>query len=129
MMMPIDQQALQTLLADLIAHWENEVVEFKNVGDSYSTSEIGKYFSALSNEANLRDVERAWLVFGVDNISRQVVGSDYRVDRERLHGLKFQISQDSEPSITFREIHELLTAQGRALLFEIPAAPLGMPIA
>ena len=128
-MMPMDQQALQTLLFDLIAHWENEVVEFKNVGDSYSTSDIGKYFSALSNEANLCNVERAWLVFGVDNASRQLVGSDYRVDRERLHGLKLQISRDSEPSITFREIHELVTEQGRALLFEIPAAPLGMPIA
>ncbi len=57
----MDQQALQTLLFDLIAHWENEVVEFKNVGDSYSTSDIGKYFSALSNEANLRNVERAWI--------------------------------------------------------------------
>lgn len=125
----MNHQALQTLLTELIAGWENEVVEFKNVGDGYSTSDIGKYFSALANEANLRNVERAWLVFGVDNASRQVVGSDYRVDRERLHGLKNQISQDSEPSITFREIHELITEQGRALLFEIPAAPFGMPIA
>ena len=125
----MDQKALRMLLADLIAHWENEVVEFKRAGDGYSTSDIGKYFSALANEANLRNVERAWLVFGVDNVSRQVVGSDYRVDRERLHGLKFQISQNSEPSITFREIHELVTEQGRVLLFEIPAAPYGMPIA
>ena len=124
----MDQQALRMLLADLIAHWENEVVELQRAGDGYSTSDIGKYF-ALANEANLGNVERAWLVFGVDNVSRQVVGSDYRVDRERLHGLKFQISQNSEPSITFREIHELVTEQGRVLLFEIPAAPYGMPIA
>lgn len=51
--------ALSDLLDRLIAEWESEVVEFKNVGDSYSTSDIGKYFSALSNEANLRDRERA----------------------------------------------------------------------
>lgn len=123
------QQALNTLLAELIARWENEVVEFKNVGDSYSTTDIGKYFSALANEANLRNQERAWLVFGVDNKTRTVVGSDYRQDSERLHGLKMQIAENSEPSITFRDIHELQTPQGRVVLFEIPAAPMGMPIA
>ena len=125
----MDQATLQSLLASLIATWENEVVEFKQAGKDYDTNKIGEYFSALANEANLRNVERAWLVFGVDNASRKVVGSDYREARERLHSLKFQISQGCEPSITFREIHELLTGQGRVVLFEIPAAPMGMPIA
>ena len=125
----MDQATLQSLLDSLIATWENEVVEFKRASDSYTTADIGKYFSALANEANLRNVERAWLVFGVDNASRRVVGSDYREERERLHSLKFQISQGIEPSITFREIHELISDGKRVLLFEIPAAPLGMPIA
>ncbi len=125
----MDKQALNTLLSELIARWENEVVEFKNAGDSYSTSDIGKYFSALANEANLRNQERAWLVFGVDNKTRSVVGSNYRQDHERLHGLKMQIAENSEPSITFRDIHELQTIHGRVVLFEIPAAPMGMPIA
>lgn len=124
----MNQDTLQSLLDSLIATWENEVVEFKNVGDSYSTSDIGKYFSALTNEANLRNVERAWLVFGVDNASRQIVGSDYRQNHERLHSLKMQVAADTEPSITFRDIHELQTPQGRVVLFEIPAAPMGMPI-
>ncbi|ABQ27815.1 RNA-binding domain-containing protein [Geotalea uraniireducens] len=123
------QQALHILLSELISRWENEVIEFKNVGDSYSTSDIGKYFSALANEANLRDVEKAWLVFGVNNKSRSIVGSDYRQDNERLQSLKMQISAETEPSITFREIHELQSDKGRVILFEIPAAPLGMPIA
>lgn len=125
----MEPQALSELLAGLIARWENEVVEFKNVGDSYSTSDIGKYFSALANEANLRNQERAWLVFGVDNATRSVVGSDYRQDHERLQSLKMQIAENAEPSVTFRDIHELQAAQGRVVLFEIPAAPMGMPIA
>jgi len=125
----MEQQDLQLILSDLISRWENEVIEFKNVGDSYATSDIGKYFSALANEANLRDVEKAWLVFGVDNKTRSIVGSDYRQDRERLQSLKMQIATDAEPSITFREIHELKCDQGRVIMFEIPAAPLGMPIA
>ena len=121
--------ALFVVLERLIAEWENEVVEFKNVGDSYSTSDIGKYFSALSNEANLRDQEQAWLVFGVDNRSRSVVGSAYRTDMDRLNGLKQQIASDTEPAVTFRDIHVLETEKGRVIMFEIPAAPLGIPIA
>ena len=125
----MDTKGLQSLLATLIERWENEVVEFKRAGDSYSTDDIGKYFSALANEANLRDQDRGWLVFGVDNKARRVVGTDYRPEPTRLHSLKMQISDASEPSITLRNIHELAHPDGRVLLLEIPAAPLGMPVA
>ncbi len=125
----MERQDLNTLLAKLISRWEDEAVEFKNAGTAYPTSDIGKYFSALANEANLRNMERSWLVFGVENKNRQIVGSDYRRDRERLHGLKMQIAQGSDPSVTFREIHELDTDKGRVIMFEIPAAPSGIPIA
>jgi hypothetical protein len=45
-------------------HHENEVVEFKKAENSFSFDDLGKYFSALSNEANLRDKDFAWLIFG-----------------------------------------------------------------
>jgi ATP-dependent DNA helicase RecG len=125
----MDQPALQRLLDELIATWENEVAEFKQAGNDYDTNKIGEYFSALSNEANLRGADRAWLVFGVCNKTRSVVGSDYRPDPERLHGLKNQIAQSTEPSITFRDIHVLQHTGGRVVLFEIPPAPRGIPIA
>lgn len=120
---------LTALLHQLITTWENEVVEFKQATDAYGTDDIGKYFSALANEANLRGAERGWLVFGVNNKTRAVVGTDYRPQPDRLQSLKQQIAADAEPRVTFREIHELLHADGRVLLFEVPAAPLGMPIA
>lgn len=123
------QDELRTWLNDLLARWEDECVEFKEANDSFPTSDIGKYFSALSNEANLRGCPSGWLVFGVRNRDRVVVGTTYREDRERLQGLKQQIAQGSGPSATFREIHELTTAQGRVLLFEVPRAPKGIPIA
>lgn len=125
----MDQHALQRLLDELITTWENEVVEFKQAGNDYDTDRIGEYFSALSNEANLRGADRAWLVFGVSNKTRAVVGSDYRPETERLQGLKNQIAQSAEPSITFRDIHVLQHAGGRVVLFEIPPAPRGIPIA
>lgn len=120
---------LSPLLAALIAHWEGECVEFKEANDNFSTSDVGKYFSALSNEANLRGNASAWLVFGVKNKTRRVVGTEYRSDRKRLQGLKHQIANDTDPPTSFRDIYELMTPEGRVLLFEIPPAPRGIPIA
>ncbi|MFA6301660.1 MAG: ATP-binding protein, partial [Legionella sp.] len=125
----MEQHSLIHLLERLIIDWESEVVEFKQVTDAYSTSEIGKYFSALANEANLKHHDKAWLIFGVDNHSRKIIGSTYREHKEKLHSLRYQISQGAQPSITFIDIHEVHTSNGRVLLFEIPAAPLGIPIA
>ena len=125
----MDQAELKLLLHELIIRWEGEVVEFKQADNDYKTSEIGKYFSALANEANLRGAESGWLVFGVNNKSRTVVGTNYRPDTGQLNGLKHQMAQGTEPSITFRAIHEQHHADGRVLLFEIPAAPRGMPVA
>lgn len=120
--------SLKTTFAALLQNWEDECVEFKEASDNYSTSDIGKYFSALSNEANLRGRPSAWLVFGVSNKTRAVVGTSFRQERERLNGLKQQIADGTQPSSTIKEIHELLDPRGRVLLFEIPAAPRGIPI-
>ncbi len=115
-------------LNKLIEVWENEVIEFKEANNDYSTDKIGRYFSALSNESNIRGYEQGWLIFGINNKSRTVVGSDYRKNTERLQSLKNQIAENTEPSITIRNIHELNTKKGRVVIFEIPMAPRGMPI-
>lgn len=120
---------LSQLLNQLISTWENEVVEFKQAGNDYKTDKIGTYFSALANEANLRGKEKAWLVFGVNDKNRNVVGSDYRQEPERLQSTKMQMAENMEPSVTFRNTHELQHSGGRVILFEIPAAPQGLPIA
>lgn len=125
----MDKAALTRWLGTLLAQGESEVVEFKQAGNDYDTDKIGAYFSALANEANLRGLERAWLVFGIDNRTRAIVGTSYRPEPDRLQALKMQVSQAAEPSITFREIHELQHSQGRVLMFEVPAAPRGIPIA
>lgn len=125
----MEPSSLLELLDGLIARWEGEVVEFKRASNDYSSDKIGQYFSALSNEANLRDQASAWLVFGVDNKTRAVVGTDYRLEPERLQSLKHQMSQGTQPSVTLRNIYELQHTDGRVLLFEVPAAPRGMPIA
>jgi ATP-dependent DNA helicase RecG len=125
--MAVDQAALSALLHQLISNWEDEVVEFKRGKDGYSSSDLGKYVSALANEANLRGQERGWLVFGIDNSMRTVVGTGYKEDPEHLQADKMQVLNGTG-SFTFRDIHVLHDAGGRVVLFEIPAAPRGMPI-
>jgi ATP-dependent DNA helicase RecG len=122
-------EELEQIIEHLIDTWENELIEFKQAGRDYDTDKIGRYFSALSNEANLRGFERAWLVFGVNNKTRCVVGTDYRPEAERLQSIKMQITESTEPSITFRNVYETTLSAGRVVLFEIPAAPRGMPVA
>ena len=72
----------KALFLQLIAHVEQEVIEYKTAENQYDTNKLGKYFSALSNEANLRDVEFAWIVLGVNN-DRKVVGTQFLMDETK----------------------------------------------
>lgn len=126
----MNQDELTTLLNDLIATWENEVIEFKRGKKEFSQSEIGQYFSALANEANLRHADFAWLVFGVDDRTRKVVGTDYKEgDSQRIQAVAQQLLQNISPKITCRNIYELSHPDGKVILFQIPSAPTGQPVA
>ena len=48
------ENELKDLIRKMIIDFEDEVVEFKEAKSNYSFNDIGKYFSALGNEANLR---------------------------------------------------------------------------
>ena len=57
---------LQAKLSELLSlPAETEWVEFKEAKNNYDFDDLGKYFSALSNEANLKGQPFGWLVFGV----------------------------------------------------------------
>ena len=108
---------------------ETEVVEFKEAKQGYDFSKLGKYFSALSNEANLMGKEEAWLVLGVENKKKDIIGSQFRsTSRPYLDSLKGEIANKTTNGITFIEIHELNLSEGRIVMFQIPAAPPGIPV-
>jgi ATP-dependent DNA helicase RecG len=108
---------------------ENEIVEFKEAKNTYDFSKLGKYFSALSNEANLKGKSFAWLVFGVEDKKHNIVGTKFRLQRKDLDSLKGEIAKKTTNGISFIEIYELVKPNGRVLMFQIPAAPKGIPIA
>ncbi len=122
-------EQLQSILENLRnLSAENEIVEFKEAKNSYDFTKLGRYFSALSNEANLHTKTCAWLVFGVEDKKHQIVGSNFRATRKDLDSLKGEIAKKTINGISFIEIHELQTSEGRVILFQIPAAPKGIPV-
>ncbi len=108
---------------------ETEVLEFKKAENTYNFDKLGKYFSALANEANLLGKEDAWLVFGIKDRGKTIVGTRFRTDTTKLQSLKAEIANKTTHRITFKEIYEVATQQGRVILFQIPPAPKGIPVA
>jgi len=108
---------------------ETEWVEFKKARSDFDFRKLGQYFSALGNEANLKSEPCGWLIFGVEDKTRKVVGTHYRSNRSNLDRLKSEIANKTNNHITFIDIYELLLPEGRIIMFQIPAAPQGIPVA
>ena len=122
------------ILEMLMERWEYEIVEFKEAKSNYDTDKIGRYFSAISNEANLRQQQYGWLVFGVSEKGkiRHIVGSSYKKgEKTLLERFKYEISRDTTNGMTFYDIIEMFPVVDgttkRVLMFKIPAAATGIP--
>ena len=118
---------IKSKLKELLQNSETELLEFKEAKENYDFKKLGKYFSALSNESNLLGREGAWLIFGIKD-DKTVVGTNYRANSEALHGLKNEIANKMSNRITFKEIYEVMIEDKRVILFQIPSAPVGLPV-
>lgn len=121
-----NESELLAKLQEMLSHPENEYVELKEARNAKSFNEIGQYFSALSNEANLRGQTEAWLIFGVAD-DGSVVGSSFRDDEKSLHSLKKEIKSHTNQGHTFIEIYTLTVSGKRVIMFQIPPATPGVP--
>ena len=116
------KEILQYLLS---SDTETEVLEFKEAKQQFDKNRLGKYFSALSNEANLKGKSNAWMLFGVKN-DKSIVGTN--ISNKQLNDYKIEISNHTSPTIGFVNVHRINTESGIVLMFEIPPAPRGMPV-
>lgn len=125
-------QEVEVLILRMLDNVENEVVEYKQAKRNYDFDDLGRYFSALSNEANLRKAACSWLLFGIRN-DRTVCGTAYRQDGAipdksiGLHKLKHEVSQHTNGGMTFEEIYEIELGGKRVVAFQIPAASFATP--
>lgn len=120
-------------LYQLMQRWEYEIVEFKEAKGGYNEDKIGQYFSAISNEANLKGQQYGWFILGVsEKQDKYPVGTAFKSgDPTLLEKFKYEISKSTTDGMTFLDIIEVFPVYNRktcrVLMFKIPAAVAGMP--
>lgn len=124
------QQEIEQILQHLLAiPAETEIVEFKQAKNTFSDNDSGEYFSALSNEANLKGQSYGWLAFGIDDQTHSLVNTQYKASRPALDEMKKKTGDLTTNRITFKEIYAFEYKGKRVVMFQIPAAPAGIPVA
>ena len=129
--MPVEE--LKKLFQQLLASSESETLEFKAASNDFDSRTLGEYFSALSNEANLKGIRNAWLIFGVHDKTREILGTEYRNSEKSLLSVKQEVAVLTNNNSTFSNIFAFMYPdkngkEKRVIMFEIPAAPQGMPV-
>lgn len=100
---------------------EHECAEFK-VNNS-DEDEIGEYISALSNSAALIKEPTAFIVWGVNDVSHEVVGTSFKPHATKIgkEALENWLVTLLYPRINFK-IHEVEIEDKPVVVFEVPAA-------
>ncbi len=118
----MDSLQFQNLVTQLAAlSKETEWVEWKY--NKAEPQEIGEYISALSNSAALIGKQRAFILWGVEEKSRQILGTSFR-PREKKEGnqeLESWLLMQTDPQIEFI-MHEGVVNDKHIVLFEISPA-------
>ncbi len=106
---------------------ETQWLEFK--GNNSDPEMIGKRCSALSNAARIEGRDCAYMVWGIQDETHAVIGSDFNPDTKKSGGqvLPLWLANSLQPSIAF-SFRVVTHPQGRVVLLEIPAAT-GAPVA
>lgn len=116
------QEKLEKLLKNLISLTEEtEIIEFKK--DNFNKDEIGKRISALSNVANLLDKKKAYLVFGIEDATHNVIGTKFKPKSEKIGNelLESWLNIMLTPKTDF-QILEFVFQGKNIVLFEIEPA-------
>ena len=106
----------------LVKNKETEWIEFKE--NFHSKEEIGERISALSNSAFLCNMPYGYMVFGVNDNTLKVVGTNFHATRKKVGNeeLESWLSTRLNPHIDFVIIDEFdYEGQGHVCVFKIPA--------
>ena len=101
-------EALHQLLEELIAHpIETQWIEFKMGAGSITNEQIGEYISSMSNGATISNQAFGYLVWGVDDDTHQVKGTNFcfTTAKQGNQDLELWIRNLLHPKINF-EIFE-----------------------
>ncbi len=106
---------------------ETAWLEFK--GNNGDPEMIGKRCAALSNSARIEGQDIAYMVWGIEDGTHAVTGTDFNPDLKKVgnQGLPLWLAKSLQPSIAFG-FRFVAHPQGRLVLLEIPSAT-GAPVA
>jgi len=112
---------IKDLIKDLIAHkYEEEWFEFKV--NWFEPKILGEYISALSNAAALTGRKYAYLIWGIDDKTHNVVGTDFDYHRNvKNEPLPHFLARQMNPDIAFQFL-ETTFQEKRLVILVIPAA-------
>ncbi len=100
---------------------ETEWLEFKH--NKVEPREIGKYLSALANAAALHQQPRAYLVWGIENQTHNVLGTEFNPRETKVgsEDIESWLLRSLSPRLDFR-IYEATIDGKKIVLFDIPPA-------
>ncbi len=111
------------LLKELINSYEkeNEWIEFKENNSNFEM--IGEYISALSNSATLNDVSKAYLIYGVNDKTLEMIGTKFYPKEEKKGQVELEnwLYQMLDPNVEF-QIHHIECDELHFAVFEIDCA-------
>lgn len=99
---------------------ETEWVEFKV--NNANPAEIGEYLSALSNSASYHEKDEAYLIFGIEDETYQIIGTTFQPKKEKIGNQELEnwLATQLFPKIDFR-IHELTINDKPIVAFVVDA--------
>ncbi|MCW5721351.1 MAG: putative DNA binding domain-containing protein [Devosia sp.] len=120
-MAPIDPQRFIHLVDHLLAQGEVSWIELKH--NNSDAEMIGVRLSAISNAARVAGEQTGFILWGVKDGDRGVVGTTFAPESQTVGNqvLSFWLAQRLSPSIAF-QFHTIEHGDGRVVLLEVPAA-------
>lgn len=117
----MDEFQIKQLVKSLLESQESEWLEFKE--NKYKPEEIGKNISAISNSIALLNHEQGYILWGVDNKNRSLLGTKFQPKETKVGNEELEnwLSRLLRPKIDFR-IYEEIIDKKEIVLFEIKPA-------
>lgn len=118
---------LNELINELCSYqYEKEWFEFKENFDN--DNELGEYISALSNAAAYVGRKYAYLVWGINDKSHEIVGTDFDFDKNASHGEPLKHYLERQLSKNVKIDFEETTLEGKRLVILTISAAKSMPV-
>ena len=100
--MPFQKNMINSIVEESRKYlYEQPWIEFKH--NNCDPQEIGEYISALSNTAALFNQEHAFLIWGIDDKTHEIIGTSFVPQETKVgnQGLELWISTQLDPQIQF----------------------------